>query len=201
MLKAARNKRTSLSLARRDVATQRGVGLIEVLIALVIFALGVVGIAGLQLGTFSVTLDSTQRSYVIAKSQDIADRIRSNGIESSKYLNTYNAAGNYCDTVVLPSCADDETNDAPACTDDQMAAFDLFDAFCVGQGSFEEQVTEWQTVISCEYPVAGVMTNTTDCNELGATVIVQTSWFGRSVSNDVDEADQKRESMTLRFVP
>ena len=209
LLTAARNKGIPLSDALNGVTTQRGVGLIEVLIALVIFAIGVVGMAGLQLGTISVTMDSTQRSYVVAKSQDVADRIRSNGIDPSMYLGTYNAPGtNYCDTAAaVTSCADSENDDVAACTPDQLQAFDLFDVFCVGDGGFEnqaedrQQVLEWQTVISCEYPVAGVMTNTTDCNELGATVIIETSWFGRSVSNDVNAADQQRESMTLRFVP
>ena len=72
---------------------QSGIGLIEVLIALVVFALGVVAMAGLQLATISMTMDSTQRTYVISKSQDIADRIRSNGIPASTYLtgtNEYN---------------------------------------------------------------------------------------------------------------
>jgi len=209
LLTAVRNKRISMSVARNSVAAQRGVGLIEVLIALVIFAIGVVGMAGLQLGTISVTMDSTQRSHVVAKSQDIADRIRSNGIAPSLYLDTYNAPGtNFCETAAaVTSCADDAANDAATCKPDQLRAFDLFDVFCVGDGGFEnhaeqtEQVLEWQTVISCQYPLAGVMTNTTDCNELGATVIIETSWFGRSLSNDVDAADQQRESMTLRFVP
>jgi len=209
LLTAARNKQTPLFTVQHRVEAQRGVGLIEVLIALVIFALGVVGMAGLQLGTISVTMDTTQRSFVVAKSQDIADRIRSNGIDPSEYLGIYNAPGtNFCDTAAaVTSCADSAGNDADACTPDQLQAFDLFDAFCVGDGGFEnqaedrEQVTGWQTTISCEYPVAGVMTNTTACNELGATVVVETSWFGRSLSNDVDSADQQRESMTLRFVP
>ncbi len=205
---AVLNKHRSLSSVRSGVATQRGVGLIEVLIALVVFALGVVGMAGLQLGTMSVIIDSTQRTYVVANAQDVADRIRSNGIDPALYLGIYNAPGtDYCGTAVVTSCADSQAGDAAVCTPAQLQEFDLFDAFCVGDGSFENQATgqqqveEWQTVISCEYPLAGVMTNTTVCNELGATVVIETSWFGRSVSNTASTADQQRESMTLRFVP
>ncbi len=181
---------------------QRGVGLLEVLIALVVFALGVVGMAGLQLRTMSVTMDSTQRSYVVAKSQDIADRIRSNGIPVSKYLGDYSDEDDFCDTTPAAQCADNTASNAATCDDDQMVAFDLHDAFCVGGGSYDSKVAEWQVVISCEAPDAttGVMTTTTACNELGARVTVNTSWFARSGDNDQTAASQ-RDSMTLRFVP
>lgn len=188
-------------------AVERGVGLIEVLVALVIFALGVVGMAGLQLRTMSSTMDLTQRSYVIAKTQDIADRIRSNGIPAKQYLNTYNANGNFCDAGVPSGCADSVSADAIACAPVEMVAFDLFDAFCADEnnphasdGSYEKQVLEWQVDIACEFPLAGVMTPTTECNELGARVVIETSWFARSVDDDLTAAPQ-RDSMTLRFVP
>ena len=202
MTTAVSSKRLPLTMPTGFAATQRGVSLIEVLIALVVFAIGVAGMAGLQLATLTVTMDSTQRSYVVAGSQDVADRIRSNGIDPSLYLNTYNEPGtDFCETAAVTSCADSENDDAAACTPQQLQAFDLFDAFCVGEGSFHKQVAEWQTEISCEYPVAGVMTNTTACVEPGATVVIETSWFGRSVSNEDNADDRQRESMILRFVP
>lgn len=175
---------------------QRGIGLIEVLVALVIFALGVVGMAGLQLRTMSSTMDSTQRSYVIAKSQDIADTIRSNGIPLQDYLGTYNDDGDYCDTAVTGR------------TVGQIAAYDMYEVFCAGEadhastGSYNKQVAEWKVEISCEYPdaVTGVMTPTLTCEEFATEVIVDTSWFARSVDDDLT-AEPKRDSMTLRFIP
>ncbi len=175
---------------------QRGIGLIEVLVALVIFALGVVGMAGLQLRTMSSTMDSTQRSYVIAKSQDIADTIRSNGIPPKDYLRTYNEDDDYCDTPVIGR------------TVGQIAAFDMYEVFCAGDtdhastGSYNKQVAEWMVEISCEYPdaVTGVVTPTTSCDEFAAQVVIETSWFARSVDDDLT-ADPKRDSMTLRFIP
>lgn len=183
-------------------SAQRGVGLIEVLIALVVFALGVVGMAGLQLRTMAVTMDSTQRSYVIAKSQDIADRIRSNGIPVSKYLGDYSEENDFCDTPATQQCADIESSNAATCDEDQMAAFDMYDAFCVGDGSYDSKVAEWQAVISCEYPdvTTGTMTATTVCDELGARVTINTSWFARSLDAD-QAAASTRDSMALRFVP
>lgn len=206
MTKAVLNKRLAKPMKFQNLATQRGVGLIEVLIALVIFALGVVGMAGLQLRTMSVTIDSTQRSYVVSKAQDIADRIRSSGIPTADYLTVNNPAsansdGTYCDTPVATVCADAQGNDVTQCSVPEMRAFDLFDALCVGEGSLQQQVAEWQSNITCQYPLAGVMTDTASCNELGATVTIDISWFARSVANDASATNPERDSMRLRFVP
>jgi len=191
-------------------SSQRGVGLIEVLIALVVFALGVVGMAGLQLRTLSLTMDSTQRTYAVSKAQDIADRIRSNGIPASEYLSNasskqYNAA--FCDANAgAASCSDDP---AASCNATQMALYDAYDAFCVGEGSLNggqngvQQVVEWNVNISCAYPdpaAAGAMKNTTTCDEEGATVTLTTTWLARSAIDDAS-GNSETDSMTLSFVP
>ena len=185
---------------------QSGIGLIEVLIALVVFALGVVAMAGLQLATISMTLDSTQRTYVISKSQDIADRIRSNGIPASTYLtgtNEYNEQFCAENEGVLTSCS----GNTAGCAADDMALYDLYDAFCVGDGSLNRQVTEWNMDISCAYPdsaTSGGMASTTSCDEEGATVTLTTTWFARTAIDDTDStgADTtETDSMSLSFVP
>ncbi len=214
----------AVSRIARSSVNERGVGLIEVLIALVVFALGVVGMAGLQLRTLSVTMDSSQRTVVVAKTQDLADRIRSNGIPAAHYLGVYSsglsanpdATNNFCDTTPT-SCSDNAATNATVCTVAQMVLFDLFDTFCVGtdnslenNGSLESNVADWEVNISCEYPNAsGVMTGTTSCNELAATVDITTVWFGRSSIGTATAAPatapatavtDQNESMTLRFV-
>lgn len=209
-------------LSKSRLAKQRGVGLIEVLIALVVFALGVVGMAGLQLRTMALTMDSSQRSYVVSKSQDIADRIRSTGIAPSEYLDSYNDDGAFCETTPT-SCADAVGSAVTPCGAAQMVLYDLHDTFCVGDGSLESQVADWQVDISCEFSNAGVVTDTTVCTEQGATVVVTTTWFARSAipGNSATTTaaatgggsatsaaaggsaanDEQQDSMTLRFVP
>lgn len=201
MMKAVLNNRMKRGSA------ERGIGLIEVLVALVIFALGVVGMAGLQLRTMSSTMDSTQRSYVISKTQDIADRIRSNGIPAKSYLGTYNENLDFCDTEVTIKCADNVAADVAACTVPAMVAFDMYDVFCAGDnelasdGSYEQQVAEWKVVVGCERPIAGVMTPTTECDGSADEVIIESSWFARSVDDGDLSAEPKRDSMILRFIP
>lgn len=69
--------------------TSRGFGLIEVLIAIVIFAAGVLGVAGMQLNGLSMLSNSNALNTAVVGAADMADRIRANplGLESGAYDN------------------------------------------------------------------------------------------------------------------
>jgi type IV pilus assembly protein PilV len=97
---------------------QHGFSLLEVLIALVILSIGLLGLAGLQ--TFSVKFvhQSYQRTQATLLIYDIVDRMRANGGGV--------AAGNYALALPLgspaPASPDCET---VACTAANMAAYDM----------------------------------------------------------------------------
>lgn len=57
---------------------QHGMGLIEVLVALVILALGVLGFVALQLKSLEATTDSSQRIQALNVARDLAEKIRVN---------------------------------------------------------------------------------------------------------------------------
>ncbi len=57
---------------------QKGVSLIEILIALVILSVGLLGMAGLQARTLSLNHSAYQRTQAVNLSYDIADRMRAN---------------------------------------------------------------------------------------------------------------------------
>jgi type IV pilus assembly protein PilV len=57
---------------------QRGVTLLEAMIAIVIVALGVLGVLGVQLRTLSDTQTSVRRSQAIRLIEDLNERVRSN---------------------------------------------------------------------------------------------------------------------------
>lgn len=185
---------------------QRGVGLLEVMIALVVFAIGVVGMAGLQLRTLSMSIDSTQRSVVIAKSQDLADRIRSSGANPSAYAGTY-------DNSICPArpavCADTHSDNAASCDTAQMVAFDVWEVFC-GSSSGQHNrsgldggVTQWTTVISCDG----------GCPAAGPQVTITTTWESRVADTSDELADSKvtnsdgteqstlTDRLSLSFIP
>lgn len=55
---------------------QGGVGLIEVLVSILIFAFGILGLVGLQTRTLSYSQESLFRSQAAALTEDILDRMR-----------------------------------------------------------------------------------------------------------------------------
>jgi len=57
-------------------ARQRGFGMIEILVALVIFAFGMLGLAGLQTRSLAFSQTSLYRSQAAALTDDILDRMR-----------------------------------------------------------------------------------------------------------------------------
>lgn len=69
--------------ARRPVApsslnAQRGVGLIEVLVALLVLSIGVLGYAGLQLRALDSTDEAQFRTQAVALGTELMERMRSN---------------------------------------------------------------------------------------------------------------------------
>lgn len=95
----------------RAVQNQRGFSLVEVLIALVIMSVGMLGIAGLYVQTMQAGRTSMLRHHAVTLAGDVADRIRANpraGI-------AYQGAG------LDGSCVSGVVN----CTEVEMAGHDI----------------------------------------------------------------------------
>ena len=60
------------------IKVQQGVGLVEVLVALVILALWVLGFAALQLRSLDAAQESTEQTFAMNTAQDLAERMRLN---------------------------------------------------------------------------------------------------------------------------
>ena len=93
----------------------RGLSLIEVLVALVILAIGLLGVAKLYVVTIQGNASATSRLYAVNLGSDLADRIRANRTGGSAYAGS--AANNNCSGGALR---------ANLCSPTQMAAHDLY---------------------------------------------------------------------------
>lgn len=95
---------------------QQGVTLIEVLVAVVVLAFGLIGIAGLQTTAISSNQMSMQYTQVANLAQNLAERMRAN--RDGVFANSYNMAAG----VPGSPAANCSTS---TCTSVQQAAWDL----------------------------------------------------------------------------
>lgn len=100
----------------RQRLNQRGVTLIEVLIAMVLMAFGLIGIAALQTTAISSNVVSAQYTQASLLAQNMAERMRGNrtGVINNDYLRAAGTVGN-----PPANCA------SASCTPAQQAQWDL----------------------------------------------------------------------------
>ncbi len=100
-----------------------GFTLIEVLIAMLVLAVGLLGLAGLQAYSLRNTQSAYNRSLATELAYDLADRMRANLTEAQKY-----ATSAYI-TITPPSSATAQAScySAPGCSGNIMAQNDLFE--------------------------------------------------------------------------
>ena len=76
----------------RDSGFSRGFALIEILVTMVLLAIGLVGLAGLQAKTSVAEMEAYQRAQALLLAQDMADRIAANKSNALTYVaNNYGA--------------------------------------------------------------------------------------------------------------
>jgi type IV pilus assembly protein PilV len=100
---------------------QRGVTLIEVLVTMVIVAVGLLGLAGMQVRGLSIQKDAHGRAIATQLALDIADRMRSNtgAVTAGTFnFNTAYPTGAYT-APTAPDC------ESATCTATQQAQFDF----------------------------------------------------------------------------
>ncbi len=68
------------------VFSMRGVSLIEVLVTIVIMAIGLLGLAGLQVRLQSSELESYQRTHALILLEDMANRLSANRANAAAYV-------------------------------------------------------------------------------------------------------------------
>lgn len=100
----------------------RGVTLIEVLVALVIVAVGLLGLAGLQVRGLSIQKDAHGRALATQLALDLADRMRANRVPG-----TLTPPADYAFTAAYATIPPAASTDCSAgvCNEAQQAQFDM----------------------------------------------------------------------------
>jgi len=113
-----------MSIRRKhDINRDTGFTLVEVLVAVVVLAIGLLGLAGLQTFTLRNNQSAYYRSQATQLAYDIADRIRANFVEAGKLANsTYKTT-----TPGAFTAQGDCTTVTTTCTTSDMAKNDLYE--------------------------------------------------------------------------
>ena len=156
------NVRNIQGVAR--VRRQRGISMVEALIALVVISVGMLGIAGLYLTSMQASRSAKLRSYAVELAGSIADRIRANREAGAAY-NTASYGGE-------PSEHDCET------------------ARCSAANLAEDDLAKWLVDIRAQLPGADAVTGTvvvTDrADPESDNYVISVTW--REANSDIDYA-------------
>ncbi|ENV07398.1 type IV pilus modification protein PilV [Acinetobacter sp. CIP 102637] len=96
---------------------QRGAGLVEILVALLVLMLGVLGFVALQYRAVEATTEGGARIQAINLARDFAERIRVNRGAMTDYISELQSAKNQSSSD--KDCSDEE------CTASEMADYDV----------------------------------------------------------------------------
>ena len=154
---------------------QRGFGMIEVLVAVLVSAIGIIGIGLMMLHTLQDSGSAMQRSRAVNLAIDIAERIRANPEARDDYVLAAGA------TPTNNNCYPNGSTAATTCTAAQLAQTDLW---------------EWQqrlTATGSGLPGGtGVITANTAVDPNQYTIQVQ--WDG----NTAPDGTLETESLTMQ---
>ncbi len=116
--------------------SQKGVTMIEALVALLLFSVGALGLVAMQLTSVAMSSDSQQRTLAIWKAQELVDRIRSNATAQGTYITAINngTTGNLgtdsaANAFTCPASPAKNCNSA-TCNATELATFDVWEVLC-----------------------------------------------------------------------
>ncbi len=174
------NLATAVQSDRRPSAPtsrQKGVGLIEVMVGVLIFVSGVIAVAGMHSQALRSTHDSIQRSQALWLANAAAELMKLNpsGLNSSSYqaaaVSASNKLSSYCSSWPVQCIG-------ASCTPNQMATFDMHELMCKNAND----IINPTIAINCPPPCAS-----------GAIVRIAVGWDSRGAQQGILAARQKIE--------
>lgn len=171
-----------------DKSRSTGMTLIEVLVALFVLAIGILGAVAMQTTAKQGSFDAMQRSLASAMAQDIIERIRSNDVSES-VLESYE--GTYGESVrALPDNLCNQV--ASMCSPQQIVMNDLYEWTNTLRGEDSKLNNE---------NVGGLIDARGCITHQSQLVTVVVSWAGRTETSDAGgdcgSASNKRRRIVL----
>jgi type IV pilus assembly protein PilV len=126
---------------------ESGFSLIEVLVALLVLSIGLLGLAMLQVQGMRFTADSYQRSQATILAYDLMDRMRANkvGADAGAYCLTVPAPAATCTTTAPPSAVTCATSGG-CTTKEDLAKYDLTQWYQLQQSHLNVNATAYSSL-------------------------------------------------------
>ena len=188
-----------------------GFALTEVLVAVLVLSIGILGIAGLQMGSLQANNDAMHRSEALWLAQELVERMRANtaGVNSGAYTDASND-DTLCNNTTPPTVCSDYYNystgtkiSAANCTADQMAAFDVWELKCGYQYSNTNVFANAADFLrNGRLSVQCIDSDTTDadaCSD-GSSYSVTADWLGKGETNVSEDSDDDDE-VSFQVIP
>jgi type IV pilus assembly protein PilV len=159
------------------IKKQQGTSLIEVLVSMVIFSVGILGMSTLQTRVLQENIDQHQRDVAIWKAQAIIDRISLN--KSPAALTQYETsitANTTCDAGSEPAtaCAETDGADSAICSSIEIAIYDSWDVLCTNDQGAADVLSSFNATLACD---------PTPC-ALGSDLRLQFLWQSLTAATD-----------------
>lgn len=155
---------------------QWGVSLIEVMVAVLVLSIGVIGMAGMQVQALQASNDSSQRTTALMLARSIVGQMRSNVDAMNDYANAYE--GIDCDAAAPQSCS------GAKCSTGQLAAYDAYSLMCGNGGAVKSAMAE-----HLASPTVDVACDPAPCNFLQSELTLTVQWVVRQSESDAASAD------------
>jgi type IV pilus assembly protein PilV len=176
-MNAPRPRRAPTPARRSCWRAQHGFTLIEVLVAMVVISLGLLGLAGLQVASLNNNQIAYHRSIASQQADDMADRIRAN-IDAVR-------AGNFDN----PTATSD-----PGCLDSDCSVSEMAESnFVQWNANIGLLLPDGIGTVQCAVgPAANCTTNTAGVNRV---FDIRVSWTEKTAGGN------QTQSFTTRFMP
>ena len=171
-----------------------GMTLVEVLIAALVVAIGLLGVAGMQIASLQGSSQADYRSRAIDFATALSDRMHANliAVADNDYLR--DMACEPGSGAAIPNCAMTPAMQSAAtagpCNPQQMASYDLYRIGC-GAG-IHGTLPGGQLSVSC---VDADATDADPCSDL-SPMLITISWQGQTRATDTDPDDTQQIVMT-----
>ncbi len=179
---------------------QSGMTLIEVLITVLILAIGLLGLSGLQSTSLKAGTDVSQRSQALWLANSLVDRMRANPGAMTSYASINTAS---CSTPT--NCSDHGANsNGTACNATQIAVFDMWEVAC-GQTASTGVLTN--SVDSLDVTAINITCEDGTCNSNTEDIFnVEVVYNSKLVSssqlmNAAARATYESQSISIRVYP